>query len=74
MPDASGKSEGPNSPVYLEEGISPEVVAKLQSTQNCYFGMHIGSDDIHRDGTRRQVDHWFLSLNGGTRPSHSEDQ
>jgi hypothetical protein len=30
MPDFSGKAEGPNSPVYMEEGISPETVAKLR--------------------------------------------
>lgn len=40
MPDdVSGNAGDPNSPVYLEEGISLETVAKLRGTQHCTFSI-----------------------------------
>jgi len=33
MPDASSEAGDPNSPVYLEEGIPLETVAKLRGTR-----------------------------------------
>ena len=46
-------SVDPNSPVYIEEGISPEVVAKLRGRLHFTLTILIGINKTHSDGTRR---------------------